>query len=93
MSMSGEKSSDLPSELDIEEIARASLLVVTDEKSTSSVRDENDTSPNYLLMTKDNLFLKERECKKTKEHPTRGFLGFLESKYIGSTCLILMCLW
>lgn len=91
--MNREQKGDLPSELDMEEINKASLLVVADEKSASNEDGQEDTRPSYLLVSREALSGNENQNGKDGKVARNGFLQFLDSKFIGTMCTIQMGLW
>ena len=81
----------MPSELDIEEIAKASLMVVESDEKSPAANEKvggSNNGPSYLLVSKEALATED-----PKETGKWGLMGFLDARFIGRNCAIMMFLW
>ncbi|XP_031781611.1 solute carrier family 22 member 13 [Nasonia vitripennis] len=93
INMNREQKSDLPPELSMEEINKASLMVVADERSASNEKARGGTGPSYLLASREALSGDKNPNAKAGMVARNFIKRFLDSKFIGPICAVQMGLW
>lgn len=95
ISTSREQTSDLPPELmSMEEIKKASLTMVPDERmSESNEKGQEKTGLSYLLVSGEALSAEENQNVRGGKAAKNFIKRFLDSKFIGPLCAVQMGLW